>query len=111
LNAEDIRELFRVIDWLMELPKSLSDLFWEDVQQLQKERHMPFISTPERVGEWRGLRKGIESVLRIRFGAEGLKLMPEINKLYGEAELTAILQALETAKSPEEVRPLFEDAK
>jgi hypothetical protein len=111
LSAKDVRELFRVIDWLMELPEPFPDLFWHDIQKIQEEKRMPFISTPERVGERRGLRTGIESVLRIRFGSEGLKLMPEINRVYGEEKLKAILQALETATTPDEVRRLWEDAK
>jgi hypothetical protein len=39
---------------------------------------MPFIRTPQRVGRGEGISKGIESVLRVRFGDEGLKFMPEI---------------------------------
>ena len=50
---------------------------------------------------------GIESVLRIRFGEEGLKLMPEIREIYEEEKLQAILKALETAASPDEVRQLW----
>lgn len=39
---------------------------------------MPFVTTPERVGRRAGIRRGIEVVLRLRFGEDGLKLMPEI---------------------------------
>ena len=46
---------------------------------------------------------GIESLLRVRFGEEGLKLMPEIQEIYEEEQLQAILKALETAASPDEV--------
>jgi hypothetical protein len=107
LSPKDVRELFRVIDWLMELPPVLKEVFWQDVQQIQEERRMPFVSTPEYVGHYRGLRKGIESVLRVRFGDEGLKLMPEIHKVYEDDKLEAILKALETANSPSEVRRLW----
>jgi hypothetical protein len=106
-SAKDVRELFRVIDWLMELPPPLYNEFWEDVEKIQKERYMPFISTPERVGHQRGLRTGIESVLRVRFGDEGLKLMPEIRQIYEEERLEAILKAIETAAHPDEVRQLW----
>jgi hypothetical protein len=54
-----------------------------------------------------GLRKGIESLLRVRFGEEGLKLMPEMQQIYEEEQLQAILTALETAASPDEVRHLW----
>ena len=37
---------------------------------------------------------GIETVLRVRFGPDGLKLMPEIRQVYGEEKLSAILEAL-----------------
>lgn len=48
---------------------------------------MPFITTPERVGRRAGMREGIESLLRVRFGEEGLKLMPEIQQVYEEERL------------------------
>ena len=37
--------------------------------------------------------------------------MPEINQIYGEEKLRAILQALETATTLDDVRRLWEDAK
>ena len=68
---------------------------------------MPFITTPERVGHRRGLREGIELLLRARFGEEGLKLMPEIHEIHEAEQLKAILTALGTAASPDEVRRLW----
>lgn len=68
---------------------------------------MPYVTSIERVLEWRGLRDGIEAVLRVRFGPEGLKLMPEINEIYDEKQLRSVLRALETAPSPEDVRRLW----
>ena len=106
-SAKDVRELFRVIDWMMELPPPLEDVFWQDMAKIQKERHMPFITTPERVGHRRGLRTGIELLLRARFGEEGLKLMPEIQEIHEDEQLKAILTALGTATSPDEVRRLW----
>jgi hypothetical protein len=43
----------------------------------------------------------------VRFGDEGLKLMPEIHEIYEEEKLAAILKALETVASPDEVRQLW----
>jgi hypothetical protein len=105
--STDVRELFRVIDWMMELPAVLENVFWQDVAKIQEEGRMPFITTPERVGRRVGMRMGIESLLRVRFGDEGLKLMPEIHAIHEEEKLLAILKALETAASPDEVRRLW----
>jgi hypothetical protein len=109
-NAKDVRELFRVIDWLMELPPALKTVFWQDVAKIQEERRMPFITTPEWYGRCKGLREGIESLLRVRFGEAGPKLMPEIQEIHEEEKLRAILKALETAASPEDVRRLWSPA-
>jgi hypothetical protein len=78
-----------------------------DVGKVQGERRMPFITTPERVGRREGLREGIEALLRVRFGDEGLRLMSEICDIHEEEKLRAILRALETASSPDEVRRLW----
>jgi hypothetical protein len=106
-SANDVRELFRIIDWMMELPPALNDVFQQDVDKIQEEKRMPYVTSIERVWHARGLRKGIASLLKVRFGDEGLKLMPEIEKVYEEEKLEAILKALETATSPEAVRPLW----
>jgi predicted DNA-binding ribbon-helix-helix protein len=106
-SAKDVRELFRLIDWLMVLPPALNNMIWQDMHKIQEERRMPFVTSIERLMECRGLRAGIESLLRVRFGEEGLRLMPEIQEIYEEEKLQAILRALETAASPDEVRRLW----
>jgi hypothetical protein len=106
-DARDVRELFRVIDWMMELPPALTKVFWQEVDKIQEEMRMPFVTSIERHGLCRGLRKGIELALKLRFGDEGLKLMPEIQEISEDEKLEAILKALETAANPEEVRRLW----
>ncbi len=107
IQRKNTRELFRLIDWLMVLPPPLDDSFWDDVTRIEEEKHMPFITTPERVGLRRGMRFGIQSLLRFRFGAEGLKLMPEIENIHYEEQLQTITTALETANGLEEIRRLL----
>ena len=80
-RAEDVRQLFRLIDWLMELPPALDDLFWDEVENYHKERTMPFVTTPERIGIKRGMLQLIEDLLHARFGVEGPNLLPEIRDL------------------------------
>jgi hypothetical protein len=105
-SAKDVRDLFRVIDWLMVLPPALNTLFWQDLDRIQEERRMPFITSVERVGHCRGLRQGIEALLQVRFGDEGLQLMPDIREIHEEEKLEAVLKALVTATTLEEVRRL-----
>lgn len=104
LSAKDVRELFRVIDWLMVLPPTLRKLFWRDAEKIRKEKSMPYISTPEHVGEERGLRKAIAIALRVRFGEDALSLMADIGQVCGEEELLRILETAQSATSLDDVR-------
>src|SRR4051812_30818132 len=72
-----------------------------------RELGMPFMTTPERFGWEKGLLQGIEVCLDIKFGAEGLKLMPEIRSLEDHEVLRAVLQTLRTANTPAEVRRIW----
>jgi hypothetical protein len=106
-SAKDVRELLRMLDWLMELPPPLAEIFKKDVENVQKENRMPYVTSFDRVAERQAFRKGIESLLRVRFGEEGLKLMPEIKEIHEKEQLEAILIALETAANPDELRRLW----
>src|SRR5262249_19513679 len=37
LSAEDVSQLFRFIDWIMELPPILDELFWNEINLYQEE--------------------------------------------------------------------------
>ena len=76
-DREDIRRLFRLIDWLMDLPDELSEQFWDEIAQFEKERNMPYITSVEQIGEKRGLSKG-ELIGRIHLCQQrlGLEITP-----------------------------------
>ncbi|MGH7140372.1 MAG: hypothetical protein ACREHD_31945, partial [Pirellulales bacterium] len=60
LSKEDIRELFRLLDWIMDLPHDLQVRFREDVHQYEQEKRMPYLSSLERMGLEEGLKRGRE---------------------------------------------------
>ncbi len=104
MDSEDIRQLFRFIDWIMELPEGMEQLFREEIIMFQQENRMPFMTIFERVGMQKGLLEAIETCLRVRFGAEGLELMPEFREILDHERLSAIHEAILTAASLEELR-------
>ena len=67
---------------------------------------MPFLGTPERLGLKQGLLTGLEVSLKVKFGEEGLRLLPELRTLDHEM-LGAVLKAIETAASPDELRHIW----
>jgi hypothetical protein len=68
---------------------------------------VPFITIAERIGMEKGLLRGIELCLKLKFGEEGLRLLPEIREIHDHEMLGAILEAIETAGSPDELRRIW----
>jgi hypothetical protein len=67
-----------------------------------------FVSCAERAGFVKGLCKGllssIEAVLDVKFGAAGLRLMPEFRPLRDVEKLRALLRAVKAAASVDDVK-------
>jgi hypothetical protein len=107
LHAEDVRQLFRFIDWIMDLPPGLDNLFWQEIHQYEEEKRMAFMTTPERLARTEELLAGIELALELKFGAEGLELMPEIKQLTDVEVLRAVREAIKPAANADEVRRVW----
>jgi hypothetical protein len=73
----------------------------------REEKRMPYITSIERLAMRKGLLEGLEVLLEIRFGAEGLNLMPELRELYDHEVLRAVLRAAKTAAHPDDLRRLW----
>ncbi len=107
MEPEDIRQLYRFIDWIMELPEGLEQRFGEELTVYQQETVMPFLTITDRMYAEKVLLQGIEIALQLKFGDEGLKLSPELRELHDHELLSAVLNAIPTAASPEELRRLW----
>lgn len=68
------------------------------------EKPMPYITSIERIAARRELRLAIEVGLKIKFGAEGLRILPEIHEIEDPEVLRTVLRAFETATSLDELR-------
>ncbi len=112
LSANDVRQLFRLIDWIMRLPPALEGLFWADVQKFEEERRMPYVTSVERMAIEKGRRQqqleDIEHGLRFRFGDEGPKLMPEITHLQDTTILRQIQDAILAGASLDDLRKIWQ---
>ncbi len=103
-QAEEVRQLFRLIDWLMELPPALDKLFWQEIHQYREEKAVPFITTPERYGIRKGMLLMLENLLRAKFGEEGVQLLPEIEALDDADKYLLMHDAVFKAANLEEIR-------
>ena len=77
---------------------------------------MPYVTSWERFGIEKGLEQGLEQGLReaielgleLRFGKEGLRLLPRIRKLKGIARLRGFKRALRTARTVDALKALLD---
>jgi hypothetical protein len=124
LSKQDVGALFRIIDWMMDLPEVQHRQFWQEVHEYEKEKQVPYITSVEPHGREEGKREGLlegkregllegkrEGLLRaaalglkLKFGAEGLELMPAIQAIAEVEKLESLCDALEKASSLEELR-------
>jgi len=70
-------------------------------------RESPWYQEILQQGEIRGLLSGIELGLELKFGSEGLQLMPEISQITDLDVLKTIREGLRTINSLEEIRLLY----
>ena len=57
-GRRDVILLFEFIDWVMTLPKDLEKSFRDEIQEMEEERKMPYISSVQRLGREEGLEEG-----------------------------------------------------
>jgi hypothetical protein len=115
LTAEQVRQLFRLIDWLMDLPPELARQFADQLYHFEEERKMPYITSVERLAREKGraegiqeeIREGIELALELKFGADGLALMPLVRQANKPELLRTVRQTLRTAETLEPIRALL----
>jgi len=123
MEAEDSALFARLIDWMVDLPAEGQRLLWEEVRRYATEKNMPFLSYPEQIGfdkgydkgkeegfdkgKVEGLLKGIELGLKLKFGAEGLQLLPAIQAQQDLALLQKIFNVIGPDATLDDVRRLL----
>ncbi|MCC5665455.1 hypothetical protein LC653_16390 [Nostoc sp. CHAB 5784] len=92
----------------MRLPEELENSFWQEVTQYEEEKKMPYITSVEKRGIREGLLQGIEIALELKFGSEGLTILPEIVQIQNVEILRAILTSIKTVNTLEELRQIYQ---
>jgi hypothetical protein len=115
MDAADAREWAKYIDWLLDLPREENQQVWQEMHAIEEERKMPFVTSFEKIGYERGkeegrleeLYNGIELGLELKFGIDGLALMPEVRQKQDVALLSAIRNAIKSAANLDDIRRLL----
>ena len=84
-SADDVRQMFRLIDWFMDLPRELQETFRQDLYAFEKERKMPYVTSVERLAKEEGARETLLAMinygLKERFGSAGNPLETRVQSI------------------------------
>ena len=102
------------IDWIMQLPSDLEDKLWVEINKIEEEGKMPYISSVERIGyrqgkvdgKVEGRKEAIGLGLSLKFGDDVSLLMASISEIQDPDRLLTIMNAIFTACSIEEIQQL-----
>ncbi|WP_229453880.1 hypothetical protein [Nostoc sp. CHAB 5715] len=108
VERDAVVNLLAFIDWMLTLPLDLEREFKTEVEQLEAQQRMQYMTSFERIARIEELLKGIALGLKLKFGTSGQNLLPEIELLEDVKLLSSILSAIETANSVDELRSLYE---
>ena len=89
-TADRVRQVFRVIDWIIDLPVELQKEFGMNLNAIEEEKSMPYVTSVERLAREEGIEQGIEQ--GIEKGIEqGIEQGIEKGVVLGQIQLLAQL--------------------
>jgi len=99
---DEVLELFRFIDWVMALPKAQTVSFRDQVEALEQESKMKYVTSIERLSHEEGLEEGRKEG-RKKGREEGVKqiLLSQLEERFGPLD-PAVRRMIQQA-SPEQV--------
>jgi len=110
-SKEEILQLFRLVDWMMTLPKELTERFNNELITIEEDKKMPYITSIERLGIERGSleskRESIIEVLEIRFADVPSELTAALNQIEDLEFLKQLHKRAVTVASVEELQQLI----
>jgi hypothetical protein len=102
-----ILELFRVIDWMIRLPRTLEDAFLQELYTYEETKQMPYVISAERFGIEKGYRQGEADLLlwqiENKFGADSAAALRERIEAADNERLRCWSARILTADTPDAI--------
>ncbi|MDB9485837.1 hypothetical protein PN492_04635 [Dolichospermum circinale CS-537/01] len=108
MSRQDIRQLFRFIDWIMVLPEELAISFKTEIKSYEEARKMRYVTSIERLAKQEGIEEGLQEgrqlgviqssqdsvieVLETRFGQVPITIINAVNKINDSSVLKILLK-------------------
>jgi hypothetical protein len=113
LKKEQVRQLFRVLDWMLALPPELEQSFRIELERFEEARRMPYVTSIERLAREEGRQEGhqeglvegyhgaILKLLELKFKKVGAKHARMVRAVHDVERLQALLSATNDAETLE----------
>ena len=72
---EDVVRLFQFIDWAMSLPDELEEGLWREIQKIEEETKMEYVTSVERIGIKKGMQEGMQRGMQEGMQREAMKFL------------------------------------
>ncbi len=59
-SRQEVVDVFRFIDCLMDLPEAHERLFWDELARYEEGKKMPYVTSVERIGIEKGMQQGMQ---------------------------------------------------
>lgn len=106
-NAHQVRELFRLIDWMMHLRGDLEERFKHELDDLEESLQMPYVTSVERIAKAEAAietrQQTLIRQLRRRFGKLPARVTRAIDATTATEQLDEWLDRLVTANTLDEL--------
>ncbi len=66
-ERQDILELFRYIDWMLQLPKLLEEQLYQAIEAMEQEEQMPYVTAIERYAQARGEAQTLRKQIQLKY--------------------------------------------
>ena len=104
-----VRELFRLLDWVLALPPDLDYTFKQDLARFEEENNMPYVTSIERIAREEAieeacqtLRLGILKIYQERWGQPSTQVVEKLEQMKDLSQLVDLLGHFPTAKPGQE---------
>ena len=102
-GRRDVVLLFEFIDWIMSMPEKLEDGLWNEIQELERENKMEYITSVQRIGRREGATSFLGRLVSKKFNIDRRKLEPIFAGLTAE-QIEELGEFFMEAQTIEEVR-------
>ena len=96
---QQVLDLFAVLDWMMRLPATLQQRLWQDVDAMDEEKRMAYVTTWEQRGIEKGREQGLEQGRAL---GQAALLERQLSKRFGT--LSEEARSLLASAAPEQLQ-------